>query len=258
MVREQDLAAALRAELAAVEPARACCRRAERAGLGMAATGRARSAGVARLAVRLDADRAAVDTFDWHRAEEHCRVAWLRGCFLARGSLSLTPSGTHLEFVLPIVEAPALVERLLEMGLPGSWRVRRGQGVVTWKGRETVLVFLRRAGASASTLELESVAVTRALHGDLNRVLNAENANLRRTVLSAVRQVTAIEALERSGRLRGLPAHLRLVADVRRRAPESTLSELAALSGITRPRVQRALERLESLADEHPVGSGVG
>ena len=54
---DRDLVAGLRAELAAIEPARRCCRAAERAGLGAAALGHARTPLLARLAVRLeDAD----------------------------------------------------------------------------------------------------------------------------------------------------------------------------------------------------------
>jgi len=94
-----DLVAALRAELAAIEPARRCDRVAERAGLGPAAQGRARTPLIGRLAVRLD-DAVADTEFNWDGAAEHCRTAFLRGAFLARGSLSITPTGTHLELIV--------------------------------------------------------------------------------------------------------------------------------------------------------------
>jgi hypothetical protein len=62
---------------------------AERQGLGAAATGRARDPVVARLAVRLEHTERTENDFAWATAAEHCRLAWLRGRFLARGSLSL-------------------------------------------------------------------------------------------------------------------------------------------------------------------------
>ena len=142
---------ALRAELAAIDPSRSCDRRAESAGLGSAAP--SREGPVTRLAVRLgrgrpgsgtDRSAAAPDVagtareFDWDGAAEHCRLAWLRGLFLARGSLSLASGRTHLEFVVAIDEAETLVDRLAAMDLPASWRIRRGRGVVTWKSGETV------------------------------------------------------------------------------------------------------------------------
>ena len=79
--------------------------------------------------------------------------------------------------------------------------LRRGRGVVTWKSGETVGTFLRRIGAGGALLELEARQVSRALRGELNRVLNAESANLQRAVGAAGRQLAAIDELEADGRL---------------------------------------------------------
>jgi len=246
---DRELAAALRAELAAIEPTRACCRSAERAGLGAAATGRAHTPAVARLAVRLG-HGAALAPFDWEGAADHCRLSYLRGLFLARASLSLGPSRTHLEFVVDPAEAPPLAARLGEMGLPASWRVRRRKGVVTWKSADRVAGFLGALGAGPSLLELQSRAVTRTLHGELNRLFNADGANLGRAVDASSRQIAAIVRLESAGRLEAERETIRALAGARRRAPEATLAELAAEVGITRSAAQRGLERIERIAAE--------
>ncbi|HEY8437520.1 MAG TPA: DNA-binding protein WhiA, partial [Candidatus Limnocylindrales bacterium] len=186
--------------------------------------------------------------FDWRAAPDHCRLAWLRGLFLARGSLSLASGRTHLEFVVPSAETELLAGRLADAGLPASWRIRRGRGVVTWKNAERVGLFLRRIGAAAALLELEARQVSRALRGDLNRVLNAESANLQRAVGAAGRQVAAIEELAATGELAAQPYVVRSVAEARLETPEATLSELAERLSIHRSAVQRALERIERLA----------
>jgi DNA-binding protein WhiA len=250
---ERDLVTALRNELAAIDPARPCDRLAEAAGLG-AAVG-AREPAVARLSVRLrrSGDTADRGPFEWSIAAEHCRTAWLRGRFLARGSLSLASGRTHLEFVVDAAEAPILASRLDEVGLPASWRLRRGKGVVTWKSGEAVGTFLRRIGAAGALLELEARQVSRALRGELNRVLNAESANLQRAVAAAGRQLDAISVLEADGRLIDQPYLVRLVADARRETPEATLTELAVRLELHRSAVQRALERLERLAEAEPA-----
>jgi DNA-binding protein WhiA len=175
-------------------------------------------------------------------------MAWLRGRFLARGSLSLSSGRTHLEFVVAPDEAPVLAARLGEAGAPPSWRLRRGRGVVTLKSAETVQLLLRRIGAGASLLELEARQVARSLRGDLNRVINAESANLARTVIAAGQQLDAIAALEADGRLAGEPEPVRAVAAARRETPEATLGELAERLSMHRSTVQRALERIERLA----------
>jgi DNA-binding transcriptional regulator WhiA len=259
---ERDLVAALRAELAAIDPSRPCDRRAEAAGL---AAGRpARERPVARLAVRLGKGSGSgsittavtAEPFDWDASAEHCRMAYLRGLFLARGSLSLAGGRTHLEFVVPPAEAPVLAARLEREELPAAWRLRRGRGVVTWKNADTVGLFLRRIGAAGALLELEARQVARALRGDLNRVLNAESANLQRAVGAAGRQLAAIEEVDADGRLALQPPIVRLVADARRETPEATLGELAERLQIHRSTAQRALERIEHLA-LHP-DEGVG
>jgi len=270
---DRDLVLAIRAELAAIDPARPCDRAAESIGLGSALA--AREAAVARLAVRLgrgtaDAGRDLTDrrrtkhvrvldqpgvpasgaagSFDWASAPEHCRFAYLRGRFLARGSLSLASSRSHLEFVVAPGEAPVLAGWLAEIELPASWRIRRGRGVVTWKSSETVAMFLRRIGAGASLLELEARQVSRAMRGDMNRVINAESANLQRAVAAAGRQLEAIDVLEADGRLGEQPYVVRVVAEARRETPEATFAELAERLALHRSSVQRALERVERLA----------
>jgi hypothetical protein len=263
---DRDLVAALRAELAAIDPIRPCDRAAERAGLEGAA--RLDDPVIGRLVLRLarlgvpdpappvvhpggeaatDLSGLALDDTAWHRLAEHCRLAWLRGRFLGRGSLSLTAGRTHLEFVVDPAEAPILAARLKGLDLPASWRVRRGRGVVTWKSAEVVTTFLGRIGAGSALLELEARQVSRTLRGELNRVLNAESANVARSVVAAGRQLAAIEQLLADGRLAEQPYVVRLVADARREAPEATITELAGRLGIHRSTVQRALERLEWL-----------
>jgi len=252
---ERDLVTALRNELAAIDPARACDRSAEAAGLGIDVG--SREPAVTRLVHRLrragEHGAGVTAEFDWATAAEHCRTAWLRGRFLARGSLSLAGGRTHLEFVVPADQATTLAARLVEVGLPASWRVRRGRGVVTWKSAEAVGTFLRRIGAAGALLELEARQVSRALRGELNRVLNAESANLQRAVAAAGRQLDAIAQLDADGRLQDQPYVVRLVADARRETPEATLTELAERLEVHRSAVQRALERIERLAEEEPA-----
>ena len=251
---DRDLVVALRNELAAIDPARPCDRASEAAGLEGAIPGR--EPAVSRLVVRLGRDRPAVAPFDWDVVADHCRMAWLRGRFLARGSLSLSGGRTHLEFVVPLAEAPVLAGRLADIGLPAAWRIRRGKGVVTWKSAEAVGTFLRRIGAAGALLELEARQVSRALRGELNRVLNAESANLQRAVAAAGRQLDAIAVLAADGRLDEQPFVVRTVAGARRETPEATLSDLAERLELHRSAVQRALERLERLAELEPAPPG--
>ena len=167
---------------------------------------------------------------------------------LAHGSLSVSGAGTHLELSVEPAQMTPLADWLSASEVPDGARLRRGRGVLTWKSAEAIVGLLRRLGASAVTLELESRLIGRTLHGSLNRVVNAENANLRRAVAAARRQLADIDSLEQRGVLRLLPRQARLVAGARRRAPEATFSQLAADLDLSRGQIQRAFGLIESAA----------
>jgi DNA-binding protein WhiA len=254
-VTQRDLPVAVWAELASIEPARACCRAAERAGLADAAAGRARTPAIGRLAVRLEVGRSGAaapasvaEWLGWESAAGHCRIAFLRGAMLADGSLSVSDNGTHLELLVPADDLTTMAGLTAALGFPAGARLRRGKGVLTWKGAEAIVGLLRRLGATASTLELESRLVGRSVRSQLNRVVNAEQANLRRAVAAARRQLDEIELIHADGTIRSLPRHVRRVAEARRRAPEATLAELAATLDLSRSQVQRALQTIGTAA----------
>jgi DNA-binding protein WhiA len=150
--------------------------------------------------------------------------------------------------VLDPVAAAELAAQLEDVGLPASLRIRRDRGVVTWKSGDRVGTFLRGIGGGSALLELEVRQVSRSMRGDLNRVINAESANLQRAVMAAGRQLEAIDAVEAAGLLQSQPTLVRLVAAARRETPEATLAELAQRLELTRSTVQRALERIDRLA----------
>jgi hypothetical protein len=265
---DRDLVAALRAEVAAVDPGRPCDRAAELAGLGPVLV--TREASIARLAVRLGGHATeapaqgvrhrftlAAPEIDWAHAPEHCRLAWLRGRFLARGSLSLSAGRAHLEFTVSVSEAVELAARLKSVGMPAGWRVRRGAGVVTWKSAETIALFLARIGANAALLELQARSVARTLRGEINRVINAESSNVARSVAAAGRQLAAIDTLEADGRLERQSATVKTVAAARRETPEASLSEIAERLELHRSAVQRALDRMEALTLHEDGGVGL-
>ncbi len=278
------VATELKGELARIHPARTCCQRAELAGLLYAGRTRAgvstldhATARVAvqlagtlgipveprRLAARpsaraLRARRHLQVAFDpqlaagWRWAEgKPCdRRAFLRGVLLS-GSVSLTSSGPHVEFVLAgAAQARDLRRRLAEMSVRASAHLRRGRHVVYVKGREQLGQLLRLTGANRALLDLEAESVAREVRNRVNRLLNAEEANLGRTVRAADRQLQAIARLEARGELARLPDALRETATRRRRQPDADLDALSAALGVSRSAVNHRLRRLVALADE--------
>ena len=210
---ERDLVTALRDELAAIDPSRPCDRVAEVDGLG---PGPDRPRGVGRPARRSGSGGSGRGAAPAAAVRLGSRRRPLPGRLAARPvpGPRLAQPGRRPD--APRVRgrarrgAATSRARLAEVGLPVSWRLRRGRGVVTSKNGEAVGTFLRRIGAAGALLELEARQVSRALRGELNRVLNAESANLQRAVSAAGRQLDAIATLDADGRLPAQPYVVRL------------------------------------------------
>lgn len=127
---------------------------------------------------------------------------------------------------------------------------RRGREVVYLKGQDQIAGLLRLVGANRALLDFETSRVSREVRNRLNRLLNAEEANLGRTVRAADRQLQAIGRLEADGELERLPDGLREAAAQRRRQPEADLDTLASSLGISRSAMNHRLRRLVELAAE--------
>jgi DNA-binding protein WhiA len=125
---------------------------------------------------------------------------------------------------------------------------RRGRQIVYLKGQEEIAGVLRLIGANRALLDFEASRVSRDVRNRLNRLLNAEEANLARTVQAADRQLQAIGRLEADGELELLADGLREAAAQRRRQPDADLDTLASSLGISRSAMNHRLRRLVELA----------
>ena len=175
---------------------------------------------------------------------ECCRRTYLRGLFLAGGSVSAGPSGYLLEVRPPRGEATRARAVLKREGFAPRWRMRRGRQVLMLRDADEIASFLRHAGAGETLLRFETRRVSREMRGRTNASVNADAANLARAVAAARDQIEAVRALTVSGRLGGLPAEVRAAAAARLRAPEATLSELAVRLDTTKWVVRQRLRRV--------------
>ena len=204
-----------------------------------------------RRRLRVVLDRGAMASWSWEDAPACDRRSFIRGLLLASGSVSFSSHGAHVEFVFRDARrADEARQRLGAFDVRASIQLRRGRRVLYVKGGEEVATLLRLAGANRGLLDFENERVGREVRNGLNRLLNAEAANLSRTVAAAGRQLESIDRLERAGVLPELPAALREVATLRRRHPDADLDSLAAHLGVSRSAANHRLRRLVELADD--------
>ena len=266
----------VKTELCRVEPARACCARAELYGaLLYCHTFTAREARIItesesfarrlpellRRAFALDFDRLpaegeqkyifqltdgeklgrVIDAFGFDSRqspvlhinfglleEECCRAAFLRGAFLAGGSVTEPRKRYHLELVTSHAQASReLLALLTDMGRRPKQTVRGGCRVTYFKSGDQIEDFLTLMGAPLSAMALMNTRAEKELRNGVNRRVNCEAANLDKAVEAAQEQLEAIRRLYELGRVEELPPRLKETIILREAFPELTLSELA-------------------------------
>ena len=160
--------------------------------------------------------------------EDCCRAAFLRGAFLAGGSVSDPQKSYHLELSTSQHSVSREVLALMrELGLEAKSSQRKGNMVLYFKQSDRIEDFLTCIGAPVSAMEVMNAKLEKDLRGKVNRRVNCDAANLDKAVEAALAQVEAIRRLEGDGRLLTLPDKLQEAARLRLAHPEDTLAQLA-------------------------------
>ena len=160
--------------------------------------------------------------------EQCCRMSFLRGAFLAGGSVTDPQKGYHLE--LATSHRSVSREMLALMGEESFFpkdAQRKGNSVIYFKQSESIENFLTAIGAPLSAMAVMNAKLEKDLRGSVNRRVNCDAANLDKVVEAAQAQLEAIRALEREGVLESLPDKLQEAARLRVTHPEDTLAQLA-------------------------------
>lgn len=160
--------------------------------------------------------------------EDCCRAAFLRGAFMAGGSVTDPEKRYHLELATSHLRVSREVRTLMdEMGFAPKFIDRAGSHVLYFKQSDLIEDFLTTLGAPVCAMGVMEAKVEKDLRNGVNRRVNCETANLGKAVDAAQEQLAAIRRLEERGLFQDLPDKLRQTAQLRRENPEATLLELA-------------------------------
>lgn len=191
--------------------------------------------------------------FNFAMAEESCcRSAFLRGAFLAGGSVTDPRKSYHLELATSHHSVSREVLALMrELDQEPRSAQRKGNTVIYFKQSEQIEDFLTCVGAPLAAMEVMNAKLERDLRGSVNRRVNCDAANLDKAVEAAMAQVEAIRRLESGGALITLPDKLREAAALRLAHPEDTLAQLAQRCDppITKSALNHRLRKLVELAN---------
>lgn len=185
--------------------------------------------------------------------EEGCKAAFVRGAFLAGGSITDPDKRYHLE----LLTAHRSVSRecysiLLEMGFEPRESVRAGSYLVYFKQSQAIEDFFTAIGAPVSAMDIMSAAVEKDMRNTVNRKVNCDSANADKIVAAAQEQLTAIRRIEGEYGLDSLPEGLQQAALLRIANPEASLAELAQLSDpqVTKSCLSHRLKKLLTYQSE--------
>ena len=186
--------------------------------------------------------------------DDCCKMAFLRGAFLAGGSVTDPGKAYHLEFTTVhhrvAREAYALMQDVLSF-YPKT--ASRGGGQVLYlKQSDQISDCLAYLGASVAAMGIIEAKLEKELNNKVNRRCNCDEANTSKVVVAAQEQLAAIRTLRERGILEQLPAKLLQAAAAREENPEFSLTELAAIMEppITKPAMNHRLKKLVQLAQE--------
>ena len=186
--------------------------------------------------------------------DECCKAAFLRGAFLAGGSVTDPVKGYHMELTTTHQsvsrETYALMREVI--GFYPKSASRGGGQVLYLKQSEQISDLLTYLGAPVAAMGIMEARLEKELNNKVNRRCNCDDANTSKVVEAAQEQLAAIRILRERGVLEKLPGKLKAAALAREESPASSLSELAAMMQppITKPAMNNRMKKLVILAKE--------
>ena len=163
--------------------------------------------------------------------EPGCSAAFLRGAFLAGGSVTDPVKNYHMELSTAHYSVSRECAAMLaELDLRPGEITRGGNYVLYYKKSERIEDLLSTIGATTCAMRVMSAKVEKSMTNSINRKVNCDAANVDKTVAAAQAQLEAIRRIDREYGLDTLPEPLQQAALLRFANPEVSLTDLARLS----------------------------
>ncbi|MBB6453578.1 hypothetical protein HNQ94_002027 [Salirhabdus euzebyi] len=191
-----------------------------------------------------------------------CRRSYLRGAFLAGGSVNNPETSSyHLEIFTLYEEHNDSICKLMNHFNLHARTLERRKGFITYiKEAEKITEFLINIGAHQALLKFEDVRIMRDMRNSVNRLVNCETANLNKTIGAAFRQVENIRFIKKTVGLEALPGKLQEIAQLRLDHQDVTLKELGELVSagkISKSGINHRLRKIDEFAEKLRNGETV-
>ena len=186
--------------------------------------------------------------------DDCCKAAFLRGAFLAGGSVTDPAKGYHIELATTHSSVARECNSLMQevLSVEPKYTARGGSHLLYLKQSDMISDFLTYLGAPVSAMGIMEAKLEKELNNKVNRRCNCDDANTSKVVEAAQEQLSAIRILREKGVYPNLPVKLQQAAIAREENPESSLTELASMMQppISKPAMNHRLKKLVQLAQE--------
>ena len=182
-----------------------------------------------------------------------CRRAYIRGAFLASGSVSDPEKGYHFEIVCAdSARAEQLSAMLESFGIEAKITLRKHSYILYVKEGSQIADILNVMEAHVGLMKFENIRILKEMRNSVNRQVNCETANLNKTVSAAVKQIEDIQYIQSTIGFEKLPENLAEIARLRLEQPGMSLKELGQMltPPVGKSGVNHRLRKLSSIAEE--------
>lgn len=182
---------------------------------------------------------------------DNCERSYLRGAFLAGGSISNPEKTYHVELTSRYSQlASQIRDMIADYNLNAKIIKRKGYYVIYLKEGDNIVDLLNIIGAHSALMDMENVRILKDMRNNVNRMVNCETANLEKTVNASVRQIQNIEFIRDNIGFDKLPKNLKEVAELRLKYSDASLKELGEMLDppLGKSGVNHRLRRLEKIA----------
>ncbi len=187
-----------------------------------------------------------------------CKRAFIRGAFLATGSISDPGKFYHFEIVCPTEEKAKQLQAIINTFDVDAKIVNRKKHFIVYiKEGAQIVDLLNVMEAHVSLMKLENIRILKEMRNSVNRKVNCETANINKTVSAAVKQLDDIKIIKEKIGLDNINENLAEIAKVRLANPDATLKELGELLDppVGKSGVNHRLRKISELADSLREGS---
>lgn len=161
-----------------------------------------------------------------------CKASFIRGLFIARGSINDPRKNCyHLEITCHRSDVAQVAKHILASNqINAKIRERKDNYVLYIKKSEEISAGLAYIGASSGVFYFEDSRIVRDIANMANRMTNCDIANLKKSSVTANKQLKAIKYIRKMGYFNKMPVRLQTISIMREEYPDSTLDELSAFS----------------------------